>query len=153
MRSCRLFFLLAALVLCLHSVAAAPQAALRRQEDGSNQQQQQPTPSITRDAPTRASATAAPSDEEVSVPNIESNTAASKTTATPKPLDSAPASSVSQAPESATSVAAEATSSPEADRRNQLPFEPTLTPAMGLAGVILLTTGLAYAVIGIKNKW
>lgn len=33
-----------------------------------------------------------------------------------------------------------------------LPIQPTLTPAMGISGVLLLMTGLAYTVIGIKNK-
>lgn len=37
--------------------------------------------------------------------------------------------------------------------KNPLPFQPSLTPAMGISGVILLLSGLAFAVIGIKNKW
>jgi hypothetical protein len=36
---------------------------------------------------------------------------------------------------------------------NPLPIQPKVTPAMGLAGALLLCTGLVYAVIGIKNKW
>ena len=41
----------------------------------------------------------------------------------------------------------------EMDPENPLPFQPSLTPAMGISGVILLLSGLAFAVIGIKNKW
>ena len=36
---------------------------------------------------------------------------------------------------------------------NVLPIHPSLTPAMGLSGVLLIFTGLVYAVIGIRNKW
>lgn len=41
----------------------------------------------------------------------------------------------------------------DADANNLLPIKPKLTPAMGISGVLLLVTGLVYAVIGIKNKW
>lgn len=41
----------------------------------------------------------------------------------------------------------------EVDPQNLLPFQPSLTPAMGISGVLLLLSGLAFAVIGIKNKW
>ncbi|KAF5639887.1 sulfite exporter family [Fusarium sp. NRRL 52700] len=34
----------------------------------------------------------------------------------------------------------------------QLPIEPRLTPAWGVAGTILLVTGLAYGLVGIKNR-
>ena len=36
---------------------------------------------------------------------------------------------------------------------NELPLTPVITPAIGITGVILLVTGLAYAIIGIKHKW
>ncbi|KPM41562.1 hypothetical protein AK830_g5044 [Neonectria ditissima] len=35
----------------------------------------------------------------------------------------------------------------------QLPLKPRITPGWGVAGVIMLLTGVAYALIGIKNKW
>ncbi|TQV99480.1 hypothetical protein V2A60_004954 [Cordyceps javanica] len=35
----------------------------------------------------------------------------------------------------------------------QLPLAPQLTPGWGVAGIIMLATGLVYAVIGIKNPW
>lgn len=34
-----------------------------------------------------------------------------------------------------------------------LPISPKITPAIGITGVILLVTGIVYAVIGIKNRW
>lgn len=35
----------------------------------------------------------------------------------------------------------------------ELPIQPRLTPGWGVAGAILMVTGLAYALIGIKNAW
>ncbi|KAM0505050.1 hypothetical protein ACHAP8_002445 [Fusarium lateritium] len=34
----------------------------------------------------------------------------------------------------------------------QLPIEPRLTPGWGVAGIIMLLTGVAYALVGIKNR-
>ncbi|KAK4457430.1 hypothetical protein QBC42DRAFT_236367 [Cladorrhinum samala] len=36
---------------------------------------------------------------------------------------------------------------------DQLPLKPELTPGWGVAGVIMLVTGIVHAVIGIKMKW
>lgn len=36
---------------------------------------------------------------------------------------------------------------------DQLPIDPQLTPGWGVAGSILLLTGLTYSLIGIKNRW
>lgn len=36
---------------------------------------------------------------------------------------------------------------------NQLPIQPEITPALGVAGVILIVLGLAYTFVGIKNQW
>ncbi|KAK7422376.1 hypothetical protein QQX98_001655 [Neonectria punicea] len=35
----------------------------------------------------------------------------------------------------------------------QLPLQPRITPGWGIAGIIMLLSGIAYALIGIKNKW
>jgi hypothetical protein len=35
----------------------------------------------------------------------------------------------------------------------QLPLQPELTPAWGIAGAILIITGVVYTLIGIKNTW
>ena len=35
----------------------------------------------------------------------------------------------------------------------QLPLQPTITPALSIAGVILILAGIVYAVIGLKNQW
>ncbi|KAK4988272.1 hypothetical protein LTR66_007359 [Elasticomyces elasticus] len=36
---------------------------------------------------------------------------------------------------------------------NVLPIQPVMTPAIGIAGAILLVTGIAFTLIGIKHKW
>ena len=142
MRSYRLLFLLVALVLCFQSVAAAPQAALRRQEDKPTQQSS--VPSFTRGASIRPSPTADLSDDESPISSAESSRAPSTSASAPKPTDE----SIAPQPAQPTTSAA-----PDVDPENQLPLQPTLTPAMGVTGVILLISGLAFAIIGIKNKW
>lgn len=41
----------------------------------------------------------------------------------------------------------------DTNKDDQLPIQPIITPAVGIAGAILLCTGLAYTIIGIKHKW
>ncbi|KAL1967691.1 hypothetical protein VTN77DRAFT_2948 [Rasamsonia byssochlamydoides] len=36
---------------------------------------------------------------------------------------------------------------------NALPIEPEITPALGVAGVVLIILGMCYNLIGIKNQW
>ncbi|KAL9093193.1 MAG: hypothetical protein Q9159_000370 [Coniocarpon cinnabarinum] len=35
----------------------------------------------------------------------------------------------------------------------QLPIQPQITPALGIAGAIMIISGVVYTVIGVKNKW
>lgn len=41
----------------------------------------------------------------------------------------------------------------DTSKDTELPIEPVITPAIGVTGVILLCTGVAYTIIGIKHKW
>lgn len=34
-----------------------------------------------------------------------------------------------------------------------LPIQPTITPSIGVTGVVLMITGMAYNIVGIKNQW
>ncbi|PMD36682.1 hypothetical protein L207DRAFT_586381 [Hyaloscypha variabilis F] len=36
---------------------------------------------------------------------------------------------------------------------NALPLQPEITPGLSVAGVLLILSGLAYTLVGIKNKW
>ncbi|KAL8667351.1 MAG: hypothetical protein Q9168_007282, partial [Polycauliona sp. 1 TL-2023] len=38
-------------------------------------------------------------------------------------------------------------------KSDNLPIEPTITPAMSVAGAVLMLTGLFYTLVGIKTKW
>ncbi|EPE08640.1 hypothetical protein F503_04227 [Ophiostoma piceae UAMH 11346] len=35
----------------------------------------------------------------------------------------------------------------------QLPLQPTVTPAYGVGGIILLATGVVYALVGVRKRW
>ncbi|XPS76385.1 hypothetical protein M3J09_008438 [Ascochyta lentis] len=144
MRSYRFLFVCIALFLCLHSVTAVPQSAIRRQDDSPSDRSQTPTATVS----SRPSATPTSSDEDSSASRTESNRASS-TVATSQ----AKASTSIQVSSTTASTAPQSTSSAEVDTENALPFQPSLTPAMGISGVILMLSGLAFAVIGIKNKW
>jgi len=41
----------------------------------------------------------------------------------------------------------------QAKDEDQLPWEPTITPALGIAGVFLIALGSIYALIGVKSRW
>ncbi|CAO2649359.1 Nn.00g067440.m01.CDS01 [Neocucurbitaria sp. VM-36] len=146
MRSYRYLFLCLSIILCLQSVAAVPHA-VRRQDD--NLPDQTPAPSVTGNSFLQSSVTDAASAES-SNPKTESNRFS--TTADVSVRSSTLSSTISK-----TSVTASTepmpTISADINSENVLPIHPNLTPAMGLSGVLLILTGLVYAVIGIKNKW
>lgn len=54
---------------------------------------------------------------------------------------------------SSTSGASNATPNAEPGNNNALPMQPHITPALSVAGVILILTGTLYTLIGIKNRW
>ncbi|KAF2203701.1 hypothetical protein GQ43DRAFT_246403 [Delitschia confertaspora ATCC 74209] len=64
-----------------------------------------------------------------------------------------PSSGVANA--AATSISIEPTPSAVNGKTSHypLPIQPKLSPAMGIAGFILLVSGSVYTVIGIRNKW
>ncbi|KAL8897881.1 MAG: hypothetical protein Q9192_002370 [Flavoplaca navasiana] len=47
----------------------------------------------------------------------------------------------------------ELASDPNKPKAENLPIEPRITPALSVAGAILMLTGLFYTLIGIKTKW
>ncbi|KAH9872882.1 hypothetical protein J1614_005276 [Plenodomus biglobosus] len=143
MRPClRFLIVFVALILCIHSVVAVPHAAVRRQDDNQFEIQ---TGSDTNSA----SPTTTP---PLSASRLESARASSTRTVSIKSSDAPPSSPTSRI--SATSTVSQSLPTSTADdaSENPLPIQPKLTAAMGLSGVILLLSGLVYAVIGIKNK-
>ncbi|KAF3035911.1 hypothetical protein E8E12_002875 [Didymella heteroderae] len=145
MRSYRFLFVCLALILCLHSVTAVPQSAVRRQDNSPSDRSQIPTTT----ASSRSSASVTSSVDGATTSVSESRRVSSTSASS---LSSAEASTSMQIPATA-SNAPQSTESAEVNPENPLPFQPSLTPAMGISGVILLLSGLAFAVIGIKNKW
>ncbi|KAF1832797.1 hypothetical protein BDW02DRAFT_410562 [Decorospora gaudefroyi] len=141
------------LVLCLQLAVAAPHAAVRRQED--NPSDDAPTPTAQNSASQPSSATSEPTGTSSS--RTESDRASSTVASSVRPSDSATSTITSDASSTTASDEPSPTGSAdgdaESDSRGPLPINPTLTPAMGISGVILLITGLAYAIIGIKNQW
>ncbi|KAF2114784.1 hypothetical protein BDV96DRAFT_85063 [Lophiotrema nucula] len=144
MRSFRHLLLAVALLLCVDLVTA--RHAVVRQDDSPSSTK---APASTREGSTQT-ASATPSEEASSArqsvkasqatSDVVSSSAAA-TTATA--IIHAPASTSSEEPApSTTGISA-----------NGLPIKPKISPAMGLAGVILLISGAVYTVIGIKNKW
>ena len=64
------------------------------------------------------------------------------------------ASSASLSLSASTSLPSSKTSQSTASgASNPLPLQPSITPALSLAGVILMFSGAAYALVGIKSKW
>ncbi|CAE7007768.1 hypothetical protein PTNB73_00101 [Pyrenophora teres f. teres] len=140
---CLVVFLV--LALCLQLATAAPHAALRRQEQPPAEASPAPTQATASQQPSQT-----PSPSEVPSSRIESDAPLSTSASSVKPSE-AP-STTSNAPSTSASGVPSPTSSASPASANPLPIVPTLTPAMGITGVILLLSGLAYAIIGIKKK-
>lgn len=62
-------------------------------------------------------------------------------------------SSPSLSTTAASTAATAATTGSSAAKHTALPLQPKITPALGIAGVILLLTGIALCLVGIKHKW
>ncbi|PHH72564.1 hypothetical protein CDD80_4464 [Ophiocordyceps camponoti-rufipedis] len=136
-KAARLTALLTLLLLTLHLVAA-----------------QNPPP------PPSSSSSVKPSDAPTPTPRPDSHGFDGKTSAAtqrPSTTNSTAESTVSSSSEAHPT----ATGAPIGDPKfinatipaGQLPLPPELTPGWGVAGVIMLTTGMTYALVGIKNRW
>ncbi|KAI4249958.1 MAG: hypothetical protein L6R42_008842, partial [Xanthoria sp. 1 TBL-2021] len=131
-------------------VAEARYAIVPRQDPAF---QSPPATSIPRNArPTIAASTtvrsasksvSSSSDDTASVTGPSPNGRASSTPA----LD--PAAITSTATSSDSALQSNATQ----PKDEKLPIEPSITPALSVAGAILMLTGLFYTLIGIKTKW
>ena len=73
-----------------------------------------------------------------------------KTAAATSKGDATNAITTSHSSATPNSAAQNATAHSDEDK---LPIEPTITPALGIAGVILIGTGVAFTIIGIKHQW
>lgn len=94
---------------------------------------------------TVTSARLSSSDVPASITSATSNSTQLASTAS----DFATASMV---PASGT-VSNSTTTDVEAGSPTLLPLQPRITPALAIAGVVLIVTGVLYALVGVKNKW
>ncbi|KAH9859999.1 hypothetical protein IAQ61_011783 [Plenodomus lingam] len=141
--SLRSFITFFALLFCIHAVAAAPHAAVRRQDD--SQAEIRSGGDITSARPT---VTPSPSGTR-----LDSAPTPSTTPLSISPSEAPTLSTTSHVSATSTVDQSIPQSTADAAPDNPLPIQPRLNPAMGLTGVVLLISGLVYAIIGIKNKW
>ncbi|KAF2796318.1 hypothetical protein K505DRAFT_323415 [Melanomma pulvis-pyrius CBS 109.77] len=148
MRSYRILLISLALIFCLHSVAAVPYLLVDRQDGSPSSERSQAPATTDADSPPASSSTPA---GQSSARKTQSDR--SSTTPTASSSIAVTASTVNQAPVTTASDEPLPSSSTDGDSTNPLPIQPKITPAMGILGAILVISGVAYTVIGIKNKW
>ncbi|TGJ81525.1 hypothetical protein E0Z10_g7232 [Xylaria hypoxylon] len=132
------------LLLHFHDVVAGPLQVLRREDA---------TPTIT-----VAPKTTTTGNEETDIETSSERTGGTKTTQTPTTDMSTtimatsttafPSAINGNSPGHNNSLA-----TPSPIPEGQLPLDPRLTPGWGVAGALLLISGAAYTLIGIKNAW
>ncbi|KAL8848702.1 MAG: hypothetical protein Q9221_006312 [Calogaya cf. arnoldii] len=71
----------------------------------------------------------------------------------PSPDESASSSSNVDSAAATTAASNDASDNGAQPKDEKLPIEPAITPALSVAGAILMLTGLFYTLIGIKTKW
>ncbi|CAI4211484.1 unnamed protein product [Parascedosporium putredinis] len=137
----RLLAFLVCLFLCLQLTDARRSDLVRRQQDASPERTQALTTEAPAVEPTGA-ATGDPEEDEKPTRTTTSSRSATTSveTSVPTMIDD---DSVDQGDDDVFAPIPE----------GELPLPPRITPAYGLAGVLLLISGLVLATIGIKNKW
>ncbi|KAK5166235.1 uncharacterized protein LTR77_008496 [Saxophila tyrrhenica] len=132
---------------CAHDVVG--RAALHPRQDGGTS-----TPATTTDGGTVSSTQSVTSTAQSSQ-TTEATTR--KTTDDEQPTRTARTSTESTLSTTSTSESTSPTAhhntTAAVDKADELPIQPEITPALGIAGVVLMLTGAAYAIIGIKHQW
>ncbi|KAK5371189.1 hypothetical protein LTR20_010730 [Exophiala xenobiotica] len=135
------------LLSCILSLAAG-------RHDGSNRQKRQDTtdatfPTLTTDSP--SSPTEAISTESSSPTSAASSQPS--TTHSTSPSSATEHSSTTQSAKTTyPGTPTNPTASASVQDSNELPLEPRITPALGIAGVFLIFLGAVYALIGVKSR-
>ncbi|KAI1312037.1 hypothetical protein F5Y03DRAFT_262612 [Xylaria venustula] len=132
------------LVLHLQGVVASPLQALRRDDA---------TPTITTASTTTTASSkgdnVGTSSETVDGTKTAKTTVTKSTTAIATSTTTFPSAINGNSPNHNNSSLA----TPSPIPAGQLPLTPRLTPGWGVAGALLLISGIAYTLIGIKNAW
>ncbi|RMZ78560.1 hypothetical protein DV738_g3838, partial [Chaetothyriales sp. CBS 135597] len=107
-------------------------------------------PTLTSADATISTDGSAPAD---TTPRADTNSAVDASTSTDASTPASTSASASASPESTSDSATNATATASHREEQPLPLQPRITPALGIAGIILIITGLVHALIGIKNQW
>ena len=161
----RCFLVLVCFGLCVQSSIGdlhAP-ARLRRQATTSDLPSLTTTPNNPSDSASQiqsaaaatSSASSAAASSSVSSPSSSIHTSSSSPSHSSGTNSSSSATHVSKTSTAAssTSTASNSTATAEPNNNPTLPIQPHITPALSIAGVVLILTGTTYALIGIKNRW
>ncbi|KAF2715154.1 hypothetical protein K504DRAFT_20081 [Pleomassaria siparia CBS 279.74] len=142
-------FLLIALTLLfrLRPVLAVPHLLVGRQDVTPSSERSQAPVTTRIDSP---QATSSISPQQSSSAKTQPGPSS---TSTANPSVRVITSTVSQAQVTTPSNRPLSTSSKHAVSTNPLPIQPTITPAIGIFGAVALISGIAYTLIGIRNKW
>ncbi|KEF61287.1 uncharacterized protein A1O9_02852 [Exophiala aquamarina CBS 119918] len=140
--------------------ASNPDNALQKRQDTATTGSGTSFPSLTTDSPIASTESASSTSEAVTSESARStgDTDPSRETATSSEQRSTTASrsssTTSPSPTADDFVASNGTdTSGDAKQEDNLPWEPTITPALGIAGVFLIVLGSIYALIGVKSRW
>lgn len=131
-------------------VAEARHAIVPRQDPAS---QSPPATSIPRDARPTIAASSTVRSASKSVSSSSDDTASSTGPSRNERASSTSASDPAAVTGTPTSSDSGLQSNPNQPNDEKLPIEPSITPALSVAGAILMLTGLSYTLIGIKTKW
>ena len=137
--------------LCCAEGVAGREAGLRRRQDTTDVATTAPPESTpassaisTTEPPPSSSAEPSPSSETSEEP--ASTTEDQSSSASP---------TISSTTQDVTPTGTDGAAKPThtANKAQELPIQPVITPAIGIAGVILIGTGVAFCLIGIKHQW
>lgn len=139
--------------------ASSPdEAALQIRQDSQTTGSDTNLPNLTSNSPSTTTEPASTRSETITsdAAKTTEDAGSSRTTVSSSTQRSTTQSSstVLPSPTATDTVAGNATeTSSETNNEDKLPWEPTITPALGIAGVFLIVLGSIYALIGVKSRW
>lgn len=150
-----LFFTILLLFFYCSGTLAAPALDFQRRgpdavATGDQNEEPSATTTATDNGPTKVSATTATDAKDTkTTTSTTSHTASSSTTSDATSV----ATTVPSLDTSAASSGSSSQNSTKSMYTGGLPIQPDLSPALGVGGFILLISGAALALIGIRKRW
>lgn len=140
--------------------SSSDNAALQIRQDSATTGSEISFPSLTTDSPSVSTESASSTSGTITSEGAKStgDIESSRETATSSDQRSTTASlsssTTSPSPTANDFTASNGTdTSSETKQEDKLPWEPEITPALGIAGVFLIVLGSIYALIGVKSRW